>query len=181
MADAGTGDAFPVNVNMLESDAPRHTRLRKLVAREFTPRRIEALRPRVQQITDELLDAALPLGRADLIESFAFPLPITVICELLGVPDLDRTAFSAWTRSLIGEGDGYENEAVAATEMTHRHIRHLVVVEQDQPLGVVSLCPAPTANFNSEGGFKPPHDFTWSAAAEEEMTERLNRLLEGRN
>jgi hypothetical protein len=47
-------------------------------------------------------------------------------------------------------------------------------------LGVLSLCPAPTATFSSEGGFKPPHDFTWSAAAEEEMTERLNRLLEGR-
>jgi hypothetical protein len=47
-------------------------------------------------------------------------------------------------------------------------------------LGVLSLCPAPTATFTSEGGFKPPHDFTWSAAAEEEMTERLNRLLEGR-
>lgn len=50
-----------------------------------------------------------------------------------------------------------------------------------QPLGVLSLCPAPTASFNNEGGFKPPHDFTWSAAAEEEMTERLNRLLEGRS
>jgi hypothetical protein len=50
-----------------------------------------------------------------------------------------------------------------------------------QPLGILSLCPAPTATFTSEGGFKPPHDFTWSAAAEEEMTERLNRLLEGRN
>jgi hypothetical protein len=47
-------------------------------------------------------------------------------------------------------------------------------------LGVLSLCPAPTATFTSEGGFKPPHDFTWSAAAEEEMTERLNRLLDGR-
>ena len=49
-----------------------------------------------------------------------------------------------------------------------------------QSLGMLSLCPAPTATFTSEGGFKPPHDFTWSAAAEEEMTERLNRLLEGR-
>ena len=47
-------------------------------------------------------------------------------------------------------------------------------------LGVLSLCPAPTATFTSEGGFKPPHEFTWSAAAEEEMTERLNRLLEGK-
>jgi hypothetical protein len=49
-----------------------------------------------------------------------------------------------------------------------------------QVLGVLSLCPAPAATFTSEGGFKPPHEFTWSAAAEEEMTERLNRLLEGR-
>jgi hypothetical protein len=49
-----------------------------------------------------------------------------------------------------------------------------------QALGVLSLCPAPTANFTSEGGFKPPHEFTWSAAAEEEMNERLNRLMEGR-
>ena len=49
-----------------------------------------------------------------------------------------------------------------------------------RPLGVLSLCPAPTAAFTSEGGFKPPHDFTWTAAAEEEMTERLNRLLEGK-
>jgi hypothetical protein len=49
-----------------------------------------------------------------------------------------------------------------------------------EPLGVLSLCPAPTATFTSEGGFKSPHDFTWSAAAEEEMSERLNRLLEGR-
>jgi hypothetical protein len=49
-----------------------------------------------------------------------------------------------------------------------------------QALGVLSLCPAPTASFTAEGGFKPPHDFTWSAAAEEEMNERLNRLLEGR-
>jgi hypothetical protein len=47
-------------------------------------------------------------------------------------------------------------------------------------LGVLSLCPAPTAAFTSEGGFKPPHDFSWTAAAEEEMTERLNRLLDGK-
>ena len=48
-----------------------------------------------------------------------------------------------------------------------------------QSLGVLSLCPAPTAAFTAEGGFKPPHDYSWSAAAEEELTDRLNRLLEG--
>ncbi|MDX2931418.1 cytochrome P450 family protein [Streptomyces ipomoeae] len=78
---------------LLVSDPPDHTRLRRLIAREFTARRVEQLRPRVREITDSLLDAMLPLGRADLVESFAYPLPLTVICELLGVPELDRAAF----------------------------------------------------------------------------------------
>lgn len=83
----------PINANMLEMDAPHHTRLRRLVAREFTPRRIEALRPRVEEITAGLLDAMVPAGSADLVDALAFPLPMTVICELIGVPDLDRDAF----------------------------------------------------------------------------------------
>ncbi|AIS01312.1 cytochrome P450 family protein [Streptomyces glaucescens] len=78
---------------LLVTDPPRHTRLRALVTRAFTPRRVELLRPRVQRITDDLLDAMLPLGRADLVESLAYPLPITVICELLGVPEPDRAEF----------------------------------------------------------------------------------------
>ncbi|MER5293049.1 cytochrome P450 [Streptomyces pharetrae] len=78
---------------LLVTDPPRHTRLRALVTRAFTPRRVELLRPRVQRITDGLLDAMLPLGRADLVESLAYPLAITVICELLGVPELDRAEF----------------------------------------------------------------------------------------
>ncbi|MCX5380100.1 cytochrome P450 [Streptomyces sp. NBC_00091] len=91
------------NANMLESDPPHHTRLRRLVAREFTARRVEAMRPRVQQITDELLDAmaARPERSADLIESLAFPLPMTVICELLGVPDLDRERFRQWSNDIV--------------------------------------------------------------------------------
>ncbi|MFD9885815.1 cytochrome P450 [Streptomyces alboflavus] len=83
-----------LGTNLLMADPPQHTRLRKLIAREFTARRVEALRPRIHEITDGLLDAMLAAGdRADLIEAFAFPLPITVICELLGVPDMDRAAF----------------------------------------------------------------------------------------
>jgi hypothetical protein len=61
------------------------------------------------------------------------------------------------------------------------HVTGFELSVRGQALGVLSLCPAPTAGFTSEGGFKPPHDFTWSAAAEEDMTERLNRLLEGRS
>ncbi|WP_405589303.1 cytochrome P450 [Streptomyces sp. NBC_01190] len=111
-------DIFTISANMLESDTPRHTRLRKLIAREFTSRRIEALRPRVQEITDRLLDRMLVADRADLIEALAFPLPITVICELLGVPDLDRSTFSALSRKVMGESESYDEEARAAKELS---------------------------------------------------------------
>ncbi|GAA2452801.1 cytochrome P450 [Streptomyces pulveraceus] len=108
-------ESDPIFLNLLELDAPRHTRLRRLVAREFTARRVEALRPRVQQITDELLDAMVPAGRADLVDALAFPLPMTVICELIGVPDLDRDAFRLLSNGVVTptspEG---ETEAVRA-------------------------------------------------------------------
>jgi cytochrome P450 len=105
--------------HMLLEDPPRHTRLRKLVAREFTPRRVEALRPRVQEITDGLLDAMVsrPDGWADLIEALAFPLPITVICELLGVPDLDRASFRAWSSEAVAP-TGADAELAAYTQMS---------------------------------------------------------------
>ncbi|WP_327379491.1 MULTISPECIES: cytochrome P450 [unclassified Streptomyces] len=105
----------PINANMLETDPPHHTRLRKLVAREFTPRRIEALRPRVEEITAGLLDAMVPAGRADLIDAFAFPLPMTVICELLGVPDIDRDSFRLLSNAIVTpESREKESEAVHA-------------------------------------------------------------------
>lgn len=96
-----TGAGDPINANMLEMDAPHHTRLRRLVAREFTARRIESLRPRVQQITDELLDAMVPVGHGDLVDALAFPLPMTVICELIGVPDLDRNEFRRLSNGIV--------------------------------------------------------------------------------
>ena len=79
--------------HMLSVDPPDHSRLRRLVSSAFTPRRVEALRPRVQAVIDDLLDeiaTAGPDARIDLVSAFAFPLPFTVICELLGVPEPDR-------------------------------------------------------------------------------------------
>ncbi|SCK23273.1 Cytochrome P450 [Streptomyces sp. WMMB 714] len=96
--DDGT---YAVGPNMLQADPPAHTRLRRLVAREFTAHRVQALRPRVERIAGELADAVAREGRADLVEDFAFPLPITVICELLGVPAADRTAFGAWSTEIV--------------------------------------------------------------------------------
>ncbi|WP_405729425.1 cytochrome P450 [Streptomyces sp. NBC_00028] len=86
---------------LLVADPPQHTRLRSLVSRAFTVRRVEELRPRIRQITDDLLDAMLPQGRADLVEALAHPLPLTVICELLGVPDMDRTEFRKITSEAV--------------------------------------------------------------------------------
>ncbi|KWX05079.1 cytochrome P450 [Carbonactinospora thermoautotrophica] len=87
--------------NVLNTDPPDHTRLRKLVNKAFTPRRVQELRPRVQEITDGLLDRIGAREEVDLLEEFAYPLPVTVICELLGVPVADRGRFRAWTAELI--------------------------------------------------------------------------------
>jgi cytochrome P450 len=78
---------------MLMRDPPDHTRLRGLVTQAFTARRIEAMRARVQDLTDRLLDEVMPLGHMDAIRDLAFPLPVMVICELLGVPEEDQARF----------------------------------------------------------------------------------------
>jgi len=92
--------------NMLVADPPDHTRLRKLVAGQFTTRRSAELGPRVQQITDELIDAIAPVGRADFMADFAVQLPALVIAELLGVPDSDRDRFRLWSQeSLLPQQD----------------------------------------------------------------------------
>ncbi|MEA2745024.1 MAG: hypothetical protein QOG25_3395 [Acetobacteraceae bacterium] len=78
---------------MLMRDPPDHTRLRGLVTKAFTARRIEAMRERVRHLTDDLLEKVIPLGRMDLIRDLAFPLPVLVICELLGIPEEDQARF----------------------------------------------------------------------------------------
>ncbi|GAB1689878.1 cytochrome P450 family protein [Krasilnikovia sp. M28-CT-15] len=90
-----------ISRHMLSSDPPVHTRLRRLVSAAFTARRIEALRPRIEEITDGLLDDMRGRETADLIDDFAFPLPIQVICELIGVPAEDRDLFRTWSNIIV--------------------------------------------------------------------------------
>ncbi len=78
---------------MLQQDPPDHTRLRGLVVKAFTARRVEDMRPRIQQIVDETLDRIIPQGKMDLIEDFAFRLPVTIICDMLGIPEEHREVF----------------------------------------------------------------------------------------
>ncbi|MGI2329453.1 cytochrome P450 family protein [Planococcus sp. YIM B11945] len=87
--------------NMLFSDPPDHKRLRGLAQKAFTPKMIAGMRNRIQEITDELLDALADRNEINLIDEFAFPLPIIVICEILGVPSEDRNKFRLWSNSLI--------------------------------------------------------------------------------
>ena len=85
-----------IGLSMLDRDPPDHTRLRGLVSKAFTPRVVDVLRPHIQQIVDGLLDRAEARGAMDLIEDFAYPLPVIVICEMLGVPVEDRDRFKTW-------------------------------------------------------------------------------------
>jgi cytochrome P450 len=84
---------------MLQQDPPDHTRLRGLVVKAFTARRVEDMRPRIQQIVDETLDRIIPQGKMDLIEDFAFRLPVTIICDMLGIPEEQRSVF--YTRARV--------------------------------------------------------------------------------
>jgi len=92
------GIAVPpgLGLSMLDRDPPDHTRLRGLVSKAFTPKALESQRPHIQQIVDDLLAHAGGKGKMDLIEEFAYPLPVRVICEMLGVPVKDHERFKAW-------------------------------------------------------------------------------------
>ncbi|KES04335.1 cytochrome P450 [Streptomyces toyocaensis] len=112
-----TDGGHAVGRNMLQSDPPDHTRLRRLVAGRFTPGRIAALRPRIETVARELLDRLPRTGTADLVSGYALPLPVTVICDLLGVPEADRAAFHTWSNELVVP-TGEEAAAASAAALT---------------------------------------------------------------
>jgi len=87
--------------SMFDKEPPEHTRLRSLVHKVFTPRRVESLRERIQHITNELLDGVQAHGEMDILEDFAIPLPVTVIAELLGVPEADRHRLRPWSHDIV--------------------------------------------------------------------------------
>jgi vitamin D3 1,25-hydroxylase len=116
---------------MILMDPPGHTRLRKLVSRVFTVRRMEALRPRVAELSRELI-AALPAeGEVDLVAAFAFPLPVFVICELLGVRPEDRDDFASWSNVMVDETT--RDQAMEAAAKMHAYLSELIETKRTQP------------------------------------------------
>ncbi len=93
-----------INENMLFSDPPDHTRLRSLVSQAFTPQRIQKLAPRVQAIANKLLDQVQGKGHMELIDAYALPLPVYVICEMLGIPESDRDQVADWSQAIVSPG-----------------------------------------------------------------------------
>jgi cytochrome P450 len=122
---------------MLSVDEPGHRRLRSLVSKAFTPRYIESLRPRIQEIADELLDEVQEQGQMDLVESYAFPLPINVISEMLGVPKADRPQIHIWSET-IATGDrfveaGASEERLANLRAFKAYVMQLVAEKRKHP------------------------------------------------
>lgn len=93
--------AGSITRHMLNRDPPDHTRLRALVQKAFTPKLIEHMRDRIQNICDELLDELATNGRMELMSGYALPLPLTIIADLLGIPEQDRLRFHSFSRSTI--------------------------------------------------------------------------------
>jgi cytochrome P450 len=127
---------------MLNLDPPDHTRLRGLVQKVFTPKRIEGLTGRVQQLVDELLDAAVAraaeAGHVDLIESFAFPLPFQVISEMLGMPETDRVELRALSHTLTLALEPvlafqHADAIVAASDAMTGHVLDVIEWKRTQP------------------------------------------------
>jgi cytochrome P450 len=128
------GDFSTGERSILNLDPPDHTRLRRLASKAFTPRRVEGLRGRIEQITAGLLDEmSAKSPPVDLIEEFAFPLPTAVICELLGVPFADRERFRAWSSVIVTPMQHNMDEVAAAQRDGAGDMRRLIAAKRDHP------------------------------------------------
>ena len=121
-----------LDLHLLNSDPPDHERLRKLVNKVFTARRVEQLRPRITAITEALLDDMSARQEVDLLTAFAIPLPVTVICELLGVPVADRDQFRAWSATIVSETVSPEVAQAHLTAMIS-YFRDLLAARRREP------------------------------------------------
>jgi cytochrome P450 len=127
-------DEFVLTRHVLFADPPDHTRMRRQMSQAFTRTRIERLRPWVTAVTDELLDGIIEDGEADLVDALALPLPIAVICQLLGIPVADRAEFEHWAEVITGVNStsGHE-QVIAAGHWFEGYLTELVERRRTEP------------------------------------------------
>ena len=111
--DDPSGQLFAAS--LVNTDPPRHRQLRSLVSQAFTPRSVEELAPRILALTDELLDPVVATGATDLINQLAYPLPVIVIAELMGIPAEDRDRFKQWSDVIVSQARPGADESDHAT------------------------------------------------------------------
>jgi len=142
-ARLGTTPSAGTTLSMLDRDPPDHTRLRGLVSKAFTPRVVEGLRPRIQSIVDGLLARVARARSMDLIEDFAYPIPVVVICEMLGVPVEDHERFKGWGLDLargldavlLPPDSGVAERSLAARRALAEYFRGLIATRRASPRG----------------------------------------------
>ncbi|TDP97338.1 cytochrome P450 family protein [Labedaea rhizosphaerae] len=129
---SGGGFDDDLTAHMLNTDPPVHTRLRKLVGAAFTTQRVERLKPRIRQIADELLARMAGRDKVELVDEYAAPLSSTVIAELIGVPESDRTPFRDWVNTLVGSGHSAE-EVENASAQVIAYSEKLIAMKRESP------------------------------------------------
>ncbi|MCU1681258.1 MAG: hypothetical protein JWQ81_1997 [Amycolatopsis sp.] len=119
---------------LIQSDAPDHTRVRTLVAKAFTMRRVEALRPKIRELAESLLDHAMATGDTmDLVEAYALPIPIIAICDMLGVPKADQPAFRGWNDKAMTFGAVSAEEVRANVDAMLAYVAGLIKLRREKP------------------------------------------------
>ncbi|MVO86549.1 cytochrome P450 [Streptomyces sp. p1417] len=123
---------------MLDLEAPAHTRIRRLVAKAFTPRTVERLRPYVEGVADDLVRGLVADGGGDLVARVAEPLPVAVIAEMLGIPEADRALLRPWSADICGmyelnPGEATAARAVRASVEFSAYLRELIARRREEP------------------------------------------------
>ncbi len=124
-----------MNNHMLNRDGDDHRRLRSIVSKAFTPKVIQNMRPRIEKIAQDLLDKVIPNGRMDLVSEYAFPLPITVIAEMLGIPLENQNQFRTWSNAFVSPAvtDEQQQEAIPLLLEFAAYMQQLVAQRRRQP------------------------------------------------
>src|SRR5712671_6078917 len=125
-------------VQMIDMEPPDHTRLRRLVMKAFTPRTVDALRPRIETIVDRVIDGAIALGEFDLIADLLELVPVTVIAELLGIPESDRHLLRPWSADMtlmfeLNPSEEMQQRATAASASFEAYLRDLARSRRARP------------------------------------------------